>query len=148
MKIEYRMPETFHELTDTQVAQISGLLLQLSSQRTFKWEQLRRAMMFGSLCIAIDAELEKLVGMGLLTYVSTVLYTSATIEDVVVDSGYRGNRIGPTIITNLIAKAKRFPLRIEHIDLTSNPKRIDANKIYRTLGFMQRDTNCYRMILE
>jgi ribosomal protein S18 acetylase RimI-like enzyme len=34
------------------------------------------------------------------------------------------------------------------ISLTSNPLRVEANKLYQTLGFQKRDTNVYFYKLE
>ena len=40
-------------------------------------------------------------------------------------------------------KSKQIPLLM----LTSNPKRIAANKLYQTMGFERKETNVYRMKL-
>ena len=34
------------------------------------------------------------------------------------------------------------------LNLTSNPKRIAANNLYRSLGFQQRETNVYKLELK
>ena len=36
------------------------------------------------------------------------------------------------------------PLGAKTVDLTSRPKREAANRLYRRLGFVERDTNVYR----
>lgn len=66
----------------------------------------------------------------------------AWIEDVVVDSEARGEGVG--------AALSRFALDLaeEHgaksVDLTSRPSREAANRLYRRLGFVARETNVYR----
>lgn len=37
--------------------------------------------------------------------------------------------------------------QVDTLMLTSNPKRIAANALYRSLGFEQKETNVYRMVL-
>ena len=38
-------------------------------------------------------------------------------------------------------------LNVHHIQLTSNPARIAANRLYQSLGFERYETNCYKMML-
>jgi len=45
-----------------------------------------------------------------------------------------------------IALARKASSRT--VDLTSNPKREGANRLYVRCGFVQRDTNVYRFSLE
>ncbi len=146
--ITYSFIETFSELSEAEVLQIASLLSQLSPQRQFSPNQLRRAMMFGVLCVARDTDSpNKIVGMALLLYRHTALYSSGTIEDVVVDDAYRGQKIGEALMTRLIEKARSYPGSLSHLDLTSNPSRVAANALYKKLGFTIRETNSYRMSL-
>ncbi|MEK7645142.1 MAG: GNAT family N-acetyltransferase [Patescibacteria group bacterium] len=148
MQITYSFIETFSELQEDDTGQIASLLSQLSPQRQFSPSQLRRAMMFGSLCVARDTDSSgKIVGMALLVYRHTALYSSGTIESVVVDDAYRGQKIGKELMNHLIEKARRYPGSLAHLDLTSNPARVAANALYKKLGFTLRETNSYRMIL-
>jgi ribosomal protein S18 acetylase RimI-like enzyme len=34
------------------------------------------------------------------------------------------------------------------VDLTSRPSREDANRLYRRLGFVERETNVYRFVVQ
>lgn len=69
----------------------------------------------------------------------------AWIEDVVVDETYRGQGLSKQLVAHAIefVKSKRIPLLM----LTSNPKRIAANKLYQAMGFERKETNVYRMNL-
>lgn len=67
------------------------------------------------------------------------------IEDVVVDAACRGRGYGRQLIEHLIAEASR--LGAQSINLTSRPERRAANRLYRSLGFKQRDTNVYKLSL-
>ena len=66
----------------------------------------------------------------------------AWIEDVVVDENARGRGIGEALSHVAIERAREVGAR--SIDLTSNPKREAANRLYQRLGFVRRETNVYR----
>ena len=64
------------------------------------------------------------------------------IEDVVVDSSMRGKGLGRRLIEYALAEARRFsPCSVL---LTSRPARKEANLLYQSSGFEQRETNVYR----
>ena len=67
----------------------------------------------------------------------------AWIEDVVVDESFRGQGLSKLLVAHAIefVKGKQIPLLM----LTSNPKRIAANKLYQAMGFGRKETNVYRM---
>ena len=64
------------------------------------------------------------------------------IEDVVVDESVRGQGVGAELTTQAIVLAKE--MGAPGVDLTSNPQRKAANRLYRKLGFQPRETNLYR----
>lgn len=66
----------------------------------------------------------------------------AWIEDVVVDEGSRGRGVGEALTRAALGRAAAAGART--VDLTSRPSREGANRLYRRLGFDQRDTNVYR----
>ncbi|MEX0768146.1 MAG: GNAT family N-acetyltransferase [Microthrixaceae bacterium] len=66
----------------------------------------------------------------------------AWIEDVVVDGAARGKGVGEALNTAAISLAEQ--LGAKTVDLTSRPSREAANRLYRRLGFVQRETNVYR----
>ena len=82
--------------------------------------------------------------VGLLTLAIFRIPTAvrAWIEDVVVDSLARGHGVGEALNMAAIAEAKRRGAKT--VDLTSRPSREAANKLYKRLGFVQRETNVYR----
>ena len=69
----------------------------------------------------------------------------AWIEDVVVDETFRGQGPSNQLVAHAIefVKSQQIPLLM----LTSNPKRIAANKLYQAMGFERKETNVYRMKL-
>ncbi|MDI7278212.1 MAG: GNAT family N-acetyltransferase [Anaerolineae bacterium] len=66
----------------------------------------------------------------------------AWIEDVVVDSASRGKGIGEALCRAAIERAAAAGART--VDLTSRPSREAANRLYRRVGFVERETNVYR----
>jgi ribosomal protein S18 acetylase RimI-like enzyme len=85
---------------------------------------------------------------GLITVVVLELGTGteARIEDVVVDPSKRRLGIGRALVTaGLEAAAARGAKRV---DLTSAPHRESARRLYRSLGFAERDTGVFRRVLE
>jgi ribosomal protein S18 acetylase RimI-like enzyme len=90
------------------------------------------------------AELEDKQIVGMLT-IGTYIIPSGTkvwIEDVVVDESQRGKGFGKEMTLFAIGFAKS--LGAESIELTSKPSRITANRLYKNLGFVLRETNVYR----
>lgn len=86
--------------------------------------------------------------LGTLTLVTFRIPTGVRswIEDVVVDEAGRGKGVGDAL--------NRFALDVARskgaktVDLTSRPSREAANRLYRRIGFVQRETNIYRFSLE
>ena len=68
----------------------------------------------------------------------------AWIEDVVVDQAFRGQGLSKLLVAHAIEFTRSQG--IPSLMLTSNPKRIAANKLYQTMGFERKETNVYRMI--
>jgi ribosomal protein S18 acetylase RimI-like enzyme len=65
----------------------------------------------------------------------------ARIEDVVVDAEGRGQGIGEALTREAMRLAAEAGVRT--VELTSAPTREGANRLYRRLGFEQRETNVY-----
>ena len=84
---------------------------------------------------------DSIIGMATLEIAETLMETYGYAHDVVVSSDYRGKGIGKMLMEKLISTAKEIGAK--HIDLTSNPQR-DTGQFYMSLGFVKRDTDCYR----
>ncbi len=86
-----------------------------------------------------------IVGTLTLVFVRTPTGLRARIEDVVVDEAARGRGLGEALTREAVRLAELGGAR--SVDLTSRPAREAANRLYRRLGFEQRDTNVYRLSL-
>lgn len=97
------------------------------------------------LLIARNSDTKRqIIGSGCLTIYRVPTGIRAIIEDVIVDESVRGMGIGKALVLHLleIAKAKGA----KGVSLTSNPKRISANRLYQHIGFIRRETNAYVFI--
>ena len=70
----------------------------------------------------------------------------AWIEDVIVDEAARGRGIGEALNQAAIERARAAGART--VDLTSRPSREAANRLYQRLGFVERETNVYRRVID
>ena len=82
--------------------------------------------------------------VGTYTLVSFRIITGNTIriEDMIVDEKRRGEGVGKKMMHHAIKFAKNTG--ITKIELTSHKSRIEANKLYLSLGFKKIETNVYR----
>jgi len=82
--------------------------------------------------------------VGLLTLAVFRIPTGvrAWIEDVVVDEAQRGRGVGEALTREALLRAEAAGART--VELTSRPTREAANRLYRRLGFVERETNVYR----
>ena len=83
--------------------------------------------------------------MATLALDALVTGTKARVEDVVVTQTCRGRGYGSQLISHLVAEAKAHGAA--SVNLTSRPEREAANRLYRRLGFVQRQTNVYKLTL-
>jgi len=79
--------------------------------------------------------------MGWIFVRQTMLRKQAVVEDMIVDDAHRGKGYGKKMLLELIDWAKKEG--IDTIELTSNPKRIAANELYKKAGFKLHPTNHY-----
>ncbi len=88
---------------------------------------------------------QRLVGLASLFVIRKIEIKVGLVEGVVVDEEYRRQGIGTKMMKMLIEKARQIGVR--HLDLTSHPARVAANRLYLRLGFRPRQTNLYRLDL-
>ena len=88
----------------------------------------------------IDGEI---VGSLTLVIFSIPTGKRAWIEDVVVDEKCRNKGVGEVLNKDAINIARQRGVKT--VDLTSRPSRQSANRLYNRLGFIQRETNIYRI---
>ena len=94
---------------------------------------------------ADDPARKPILGMLSLATFEIPTGVRAWVEDVVVDEAARGQGAGLALVEAALAHAKAVGART--VDLTSRPAREAANRLYRRAGFVQRETNVYRVAL-
>jgi len=118
---------------------VRELMRQLDSSAVVKEQVLYRAVLNGHLEQIFDNG--KLIGMGWIFLRQTALRKQAVIEDMIMDEAYRGRGLGKAILEKLVKWAAEQG--VEMIELTSSPKRIAANELYKKFGFELHTTNHY-----
>lgn len=110
-------------------------------------EQLEAVLAGGcALFVARDESLGGIVGTLTLTWNPIPSGVRASIEDVVVDGSARGKGVGEGLVRAALQRARE--VGAAKVDLTSNPTRESANRLYQRLGFQLRETNAYRFPIE
>ena len=96
-----------------------------------------------TLLIARDDEQDDLI-VGSMTLAMFRIPTGlrAWVEDVVVDERARGKGVGRILNERALQIARDAGAKT--VDLTSRPSREAANRLYKRMGFVQRETNVYR----
>jgi ribosomal protein S18 acetylase RimI-like enzyme len=88
---------------------------------------------------ALDNEI---VGAATLVLFRIPTGLRARIEDVVVDERARRQGVGEALTRAALERAHQAGA--SWVDLTSNPARLVANRLYQRMGFEPRATNLYR----
>jgi len=118
---------------------------ELSATSFCSEELLRNVLNDANVHVYVIRDQGHIVATGTLCIKHTLEFAIADIEAVVVGSRCRGKGYGKEMMKALVAAAKGF--KVHHIQLTSNPKRVAANRLYQELGFERYETNCYKMII-
>jgi ribosomal protein S18 acetylase RimI-like enzyme len=135
--------EECHEVTDEVVGAMARLVPQLSSSSPPPDAAALADIVASPACHLLLAR-DGAEVLGSLTLVVFPIPTGvrAWIEDVVVDGAARGRGVGEALNRHALELAAALGART--VDLTSRPSREAANRLYRRIGFVQRETNVYR----
>jgi ribosomal protein S18 acetylase RimI-like enzyme len=124
-------------------AGIGRLVGQLSSSATAPTEDaVREIVESPATRLLIAREDEAIIGSLTLVLFRIPTGVRAWIEDVVVDEAARRRGVGEALTREALRLAAEAGAR--SVDLTSRPSRTAANRLYRRLGFEERDTTVYR----
>lgn len=132
------------EITPELVGAFERLIPQLSSSNPPPTADELRSIARSEASILLVAEDDDGTILGSLTLVLFRIPTGlrAWIEDVVVDRAARGRGVGEALNQAALDRARQDGAST--VDLTSRPSREAANRLYRRLGFVERETNIYR----
>lgn len=122
------------------------LMFELDPLCTVTEEMLRTVVETDEAHLYVIREEGRILGCATLCIYDSPTGRKASVEDVVVLEACRGRHLGRRLMEHVLAEAHRFaPIDIH---LTSRPSRIAANALYARLGFIRRDTNAYRLVIE
>ena len=141
------MPVSVEEasaVTDDLVAAFARLIPQLSRSNPPPTPDELSAIVSSPATVLLVARDDDGVIAGSLTLALFRIPTGvrAWIEDVVVDEAARGKGVGEALNRHALDVARAAGAIT--VDLTSRPSREAANRLYKRLGFVERDTNVYR----
>lgn len=131
--------------TQTQYEDMKHLLSELSDRVNFSQADLMMVLKDNNCHLYAILDGERIVGCVTLCVFHSPTGTKASVEDVVVSSAYRGQHLGKQLMKYVLEQAKAFaPIELH---LTSNSVRVAANKLYQSIGFQKKETNCYQMTI-
>ena len=147
--------QELHNYTQAQFEDLTQLMTELSDRVNFTQSDLMLVLrdcnchlyvILESLTPGTSPKGEgRIIGCATLCVFHSPTGTKASIEDVVVSSAYRGQHLGKQLMEYVMEQAKAFaPIELH---LTSNPMRVAANKLYQSIGFQKKETNCYQMTI-
>ena len=137
------------EVDDELVAAFARLTPQLSSSSPAPGADQLAAIVASQatiLFVARDVDSGEIVGSLTLALFRIPTGMRAWIEDVVVDEATRGQGVGAALSEAALDRARHEGAKT--VDLTSRPSREVANRLYKRIGFKQRETNVYRYSLD
>lgn len=136
--------EQANQYSDQLLAGINKLLPQLSASASPLDKQglLTIIASPATQVYVLHDELGMVCGMATLCFALSPTGKKAWVEDVVVDSQCRGRGYAKALLCRLEEAARSEGAKC--LMLTSRPSRVEANKLYRKLGFELRKTNVYK----
>jgi ribosomal protein S18 acetylase RimI-like enzyme len=135
--------------SESDLVALNALLQQLrsdpASHTPITREVLNDALASTNTIVLVAKDDGVIVGTGTIVWNNVLTDRSAFVEDVVVDSAYRGQGLGKRLMSELITIARANG--VQTVALTSRPSRIEANTLYPKLGFKRKETNYYELDL-
>ena len=132
--------------TDAFMQALARLMPQLSSAPVPTREHIQAVIESPASQILLAEEDGQIAGMLTLVVYATPAGRHAWIEDVVVDTAFRGRGLGAELTREAIQRAREAGAKA--VSLTSRPAREAANRLYQKMGFQRWETNLYRLLLK
>ena len=139
------MVEELVSYSSLDLVDLDKLMHELSASSFCNENLMNDALNDSNVHVYVMRDEDHIVATSTLCVKHTLEFAIADIESVVVSSQCRCKGYGKALMQHMIDVAKS--MGIHHIQLTSNPKRVAANKLYQDMGFERYETNCYKMVL-
>lgn len=137
--------ERLVEATQSALEDINRVNGQLHEGRVGTIEDLQALLANENNTMIVAKDGDKIIGIATLYVFPKIGKRGAYIEDVVVDSAYRGQGLGEKIVREIIAVAREK--KADSVYLTSRPVHAAAHKLYQKVGFDTKDTTVFTMKL-
>jgi len=137
--------ERLAEATQSALEDINRVNGQLHEGRVGTIEDLQALLANENNTMIVAKDGDKIIGIATLYVFPKIGKRGAYIEDVVVDSAYRGQGLGEKIVREIIAVAREK--KADSVYLTSRPVHAAAHKLYQKVGFDTKDTTVFTMKL-
>ncbi|MGN0191507.1 MAG: GNAT family N-acetyltransferase [Candidatus Cryptobacteroides sp.] len=134
-----------YRCTEAELAEIDALMRELNPDSSCSRERIGAVLSDANAHLYVARLDGRIVGCATLCVAHTPEFVLGFVEAVVVSESCRGKKMGRALMEHLIGEARSAG--VDSLHLTSNPARIAANALYRTLGFSLYETNDYRMRL-
>ncbi len=138
--------EELKKLNAAQASDLFALMKELNPEIPVTRAMLNNAVKASKTHLFVALDGKRIVGCASLCVFDSPTGRKASVEDVVVSSAFRGQGIGRALMEHLIGYARETLAPVD-LHLTSMPSRVEANELYQSLGFEQRETNVYKMSL-
>ena len=136
------MVEELSSYSSQDLTDLDALMHELSAT---SFCNVKNAMNDANVHVYVIRDEGHIVATGTLCIKHTLEFTIADVESVVVSSKCRGRGYGKELMMAMVEAAKK--MNVHHLQLTSNPARVTANRLYQDLGFERYETNCYKLLL-
>ena len=139
---------TIEKLTEASEAVLTDLNRvndQLHEGRVGTIKDLQALLNDQNLTVVVVKDGTKIVGMASLYVLQKLGKRGGYIEDVVVDSAYRGQGLGEKLVREVLAIAREK--KANSVYLTSRPIHEAAHNLYRKVGFGVKETTVFTMSL-
>ena len=134
-----------YTLKEQDIQDLLGLMEELDSSVKVTSEILKAAAESPETHLFAAVEDGRIIGTASLCITHHPLGLKGSVEDVVVSPQARGRHIGRKLMEHIIEYARTLaPIELH---LTSRPAREKANLLYQALGFLQHNTNVYKLSL-
>ena len=115
------------------------------SEHSATLEELSQVTQSTNVVLVVAMDSERIVGMASLYIMQKFSKKVASVEDVVVSSDFRGQKLGERVMEKIIACARERGVKTLY--LTSRPDRVAAQGLYKKLGFQIKETDVFRLTL-
>lgn len=132
------------DFSDRSIGDFERLLKELSGKE-FVFTSSELAAVFSDsnlLHFVVRSDEDTIVGYCCVVKMNLLQGTRYHIESVIVDQKWRRNGIGTSLIEYVLAYLREAGA--PHVTLTCNPKRIEAVRLYKKIGFSRPETDVYR----